>query len=232
MLFTIAFRNILRNKRRSLMTLLAIAVGGIALVLFGEFVAFVKVGLETNAVQNVGHLTVYRTGYFDYGAGNPAAFGIGNYEQVARAIAADPEIEPTLNLVTPTVSLTGIAGNFDIDASKTFLGTGYVPSDRDRMLRWDEHGVSRHRVFGDSGSAMATRRAAWSASGWRASSGSARSSRSRTARLGRASPRRRRRRRRLPISPHSRRKAMPPPICTATRHASICSPQRRAARRT
>jgi len=151
MLFTIAFRNILRNKRRSLMTLLAIAVGGIALVLFGEFVAFVKVGLETNAVQNVGHLTVYRTGYFDYGAGNPAAFGIGNYEQVARAIAADPEIEPTLNLVTPTVSLTGIAGNFDIDASKTFLGTGYVPSDRDRMLRWDEHGVSRHRVFGDSG---------------------------------------------------------------------------------
>jgi putative ABC transport system permease protein len=133
------------------MTLLAIAVGGVAVVLFGEFVAFVKAGLETNAVQNVGHLTVFRTGYFDYGAGNPAAYGIANYEEVTDAIADDPEIAPRLNVVTPTVSLTGIAGNFDIDASKTFLGTGYVPSDRDRMRRWDEHGVNRRRVLVASG---------------------------------------------------------------------------------
>jgi putative ABC transport system permease protein len=86
MLFKIAFRNILRNGRRSAMTLLAIAVGSIAVVLFGEFVAFIRAGLETNAVQNVGHLTVFRTGYFDYGAGNPAAFGIEGYENVIRAI--------------------------------------------------------------------------------------------------------------------------------------------------
>ncbi len=146
MLFKIAFRNILRNGRRSAMTLLAIAVGSIAVVLFGEFVAFIRAGLETNAVQNVGHLTVFRTGYFDYGAGNPAAFGIEGYENVIRLIKSDPEVGPTLNVVTPTVSLSGIAGNFDIDASKTFLGAGYVPADREQMRRWDEHGVSRHRA--------------------------------------------------------------------------------------
>jgi len=149
MLFKIAFRNILRNGRRSAMTLLAIAVGSIAVVLFGEFVAFIRAGLETNAVQNVGHLTVFRTGYFDYGAGNPAAFGIEGYENVIRLIKSDPEVGPTLNVVTPTVSLSGIAGNFDIDASKTFLGAGYVPADRERMRRWDEHGVSRHRANED-----------------------------------------------------------------------------------
>lgn len=149
MLFKIAFRNILRNGRRSAMTLLAIAVGSIAVVLFGEFVAFIRAGLETNAVQNVGHLTVFRTGYFDYGAGNPAAFGIEGYENVIRLIKGDPEVGPTLNVVTPTVSLSGIAGNFDIDASKTFLGAGYVPADREHMRRWDEHGVSRHRANED-----------------------------------------------------------------------------------
>jgi putative ABC transport system permease protein len=149
MLFKIAFRNILRNGRRSAMTLLAIAVGSIAVVLFGEFVAFIRAGLETNAVQNVGHLTVFRTGYFDYGAGNPAAFGIEGYENVIRLIKGDPEVGPTLNVVTPTVSLSGIAGNFDIDASKTFLGAGYVPADREQMRRWDEHGVSRHRANED-----------------------------------------------------------------------------------
>src|SRR5688572_15627682 len=98
MLVKIAFRNILRNRRRSLMTLLAIAVGGVAVVLFGEFVAFIKAGLETNAVQKVGHLTVFRKGYFDYGAGNPAAFGIDDYQQVMRLIAEDAQIEPALNV--------------------------------------------------------------------------------------------------------------------------------------
>jgi putative ABC transport system permease protein len=149
MLFKIAFRNILRNGRRSAMTLLAIAVGSIAVVLFGEFVAFIRAGLETNAVQNVGHFSVFRTGYFDYGAGNPAAFGIEGYENVIRLIKNDPEVGPTLNVVTPTVALSGIAGNFDIDASKTFLGAGYVPADREQLRRWDEHGVSRHRANED-----------------------------------------------------------------------------------
>jgi putative ABC transport system permease protein len=63
-----------------------------------------------------------------------------------RTLRDDPEIGPKLNVVTPTISLTGIAGNFDLDASKTFLGTGYVPSDRDRLLSWDEHRVMLRRV--------------------------------------------------------------------------------------
>jgi putative ABC transport system permease protein len=151
MLSKIAFRNILRNRRRSAMTVLAIAVGAVAIVLFGEFVAFIRAGLETNAVQKVGHLTVFRRGYFDYGAGNPAAFGIDDYQALLRLVRDDPEVGPKLNVVTPTVSLTGIAGNFDIDTSKTFLGTGVVPSDRERMQQWDEHGVNRRRVRPESG---------------------------------------------------------------------------------
>jgi putative ABC transport system permease protein len=151
MLLKIAFRNLLRNARRSLMTVLAIAVGGISMVLFGEFVGFVRASLETDAVQNVGHLTVYRKGFFDYGAGNPAAFGITDYEAVMRVIGQDQAIAPALRVITPTVSLTGIVGNFEIDTSKTFLGTGYVPADREAMRLWDEHGVARRRVLQDSG---------------------------------------------------------------------------------
>ncbi|WP_437588902.1 ABC transporter permease [Sorangium sp. So ce1000] len=146
MLLKIAFRNILRNGRRSLVTLLAIAVGAVSLVLFGEFSGYIKAALETNAVEKSGHLTIFRTGYFDYGAGNPAAFAINDYREIIRLVEGDPEIKPKLNVITPTVSVTGIVGNFEIDASKTFLGTGYVPADRARLLKWDQYGVMSRRV--------------------------------------------------------------------------------------
>jgi len=143
--FKIAFRNILRNRRRSAMAILAIALGGAAIVLFGEYAGYVRAGLETSAVRNVGHLTVFREGYSDYGAGNPAGFAIEDYPRVIREIQAVPERASAIDIITPTISLTGIAGNFDVDASKTFLGTGFVPSDRDRMLRWDGYGIRRSR---------------------------------------------------------------------------------------
>ena len=151
MTFKIAFRNVLRNRRRSAMTLLAIAVGVIGIVLFGDFVRFVTAGLETNAVDKVGHLEVFRTGYFAFGAGNPAEFGIDDYASVVKAIGDDPALAGKLSVVTPVVQLAGIAGNFALDVSKTFLGTGVVPSDRDRLRLWDEHGVNRRRLLPDSG---------------------------------------------------------------------------------
>ncbi len=141
MLFKIAFRNILRNGRRSLMTASAIAVGAIALILFGEYNDFAFLGLQTQAVIHTGHLEVFHKGYFDFGSGNPAAYSISHYKSVMKLIKDDPVLKPMLNVVTPTVSLFGIAGNFSIDASKTFFGTGFIPSDRDKMRHWNEYGL-------------------------------------------------------------------------------------------
>ena len=136
-----AFRNIIRNSRRSLMTIAAIAVGAVSMVLFGEFMGYVTKACQTNTVAHFGHLTLFRQGYFDFGAGNPAAYGIDAYQEVIRTVQKDATIEPLVNVVTPTVSLFGIAGNYEIEVSKTFMGYGFVPSDRDRMLAWDEYGL-------------------------------------------------------------------------------------------
>ena len=143
MLFKIAFRNILRNARRSLMTASAIAVGAVAMILFGEYVAFIMVGLETGAVENGGHLTVYHKGYFDFGSGNPSAYSIADYQSVIRLIENDPVLKPEVTVVTPTVTLFGIAGNFAIDSSKTFFGSGFVAADRVKMRKWNEYGILR-----------------------------------------------------------------------------------------
>jgi putative ABC transport system permease protein len=144
LLLKIAFRNMLRNLRRSLMTGSAVAAGALALLLFGGFAAYIFAGLETNNVQRIGHLTVFRAGYFLLGAGNPAAYGIDRYADVMSLIAHDPVVGPMINVITPTQSLVGIAGNFSgsVEASKTFLGTGLIPSSRERMRQWDEFRAS------------------------------------------------------------------------------------------
>ena len=144
LLLKIAFRNMLRNLRRSLMTGSAVAAGALSLLLFGGFAAYIFAGLETNNVQRIGHLTVFRSGYFLLGAGNPAAYGIDRYEDVIGLIERDPVLGPMINVITPTQSLVGIAGNFSgsVEASKTFLGTGLIPSSRERMRQWDEFRAS------------------------------------------------------------------------------------------
>ena len=89
LLLKIAFRNMLRNLRRSLMTGSAVAAGALALLLFGGFTAYIFAGLETNNVQRIGHLTIFREGYFLLGAGNPAAYGIDHYRDVMSLIEHD-----------------------------------------------------------------------------------------------------------------------------------------------
>jgi putative ABC transport system permease protein len=147
LLLKIASRNILRNRRRSLMTGSAVAAGALAMLLFGGFATYIFAGLETNNVQRIGHLSVFRSGYFLFGAGNPAAYGIENYREVMNLIGRDPVLRPMVNVLTPSQALVGIAGNFsgDQDASKTFLGVGLVPSDRDRMRQWDEFATGTAR---------------------------------------------------------------------------------------
>ena len=140
MLFKIAARSILRNRRRSLVTALAITVGATALIVFGAFQAYVYLQLETAAVRSVGHLSVFRDGYFLYGSGNPAAWGIDEHQRVMQLIAEDPVLKPMLRVITPRLVLQGIAGHHEngVDAAKTFMGVGIVASDRDRMLGWDD----------------------------------------------------------------------------------------------
>jgi len=147
----IAFRNMLRNRRRSAMTALAVAVGTMTFLLFGAFLAFVFTSLETDAVRRGGHLTVFKSGYFLLGAGDPAGYGIARYRDVAELIRTDPEIAPRLNIISPTLTVSGIAGNFsgENEASKTFFGVGRVPADRAAMRRWDEHGIGQRDATDD-----------------------------------------------------------------------------------
>jgi putative ABC transport system permease protein len=137
--FSLALRNLLRNYRRSLGTLLAMLVGAVTILLFGGYSQALNLGLQTGFVQSSGHLQIQHKDYFLYGNGNPAAYGIANYPALLSLLKKDPVLAPMLNVVTPTLSLGGIAGNFSAGVSRTVLGLGAVVEDQNKLRLWNDY---------------------------------------------------------------------------------------------
>jgi len=140
-LWTLALRNLLRNRRRSLTTLVAMVVGLVAILLFGGYRSNILHGTQTGFVQQTGHLQIQRKGYFLDGGDNPAAYGIAGYRRLIEAIEADPALAPMLAVVTPTLQLGGIAGNFGAGVSRSVIAIGLIPDEHNRLLAWNDYGV-------------------------------------------------------------------------------------------
>lgn len=138
----LAFRNLLRNRQRTFAVLLTLAVGGMALLLFGGFSRFITYGLQTGYVHHSGHLQVQRAGYFLYGSGDPLSYGIENYAVVIERLRSDPVLAPMIDVITPTLDLSGIASNPNGSASRTVLAHGVVADEQARMRLWNEYGLA------------------------------------------------------------------------------------------
>lgn len=145
---SLAWRNLLRNRRRSLMTLIAMVLGLTAVLLFGGYIRDINYSLQTNFVTSTGHLQIQHKDYFRFGSGNPAAYGIQHYERIIAAVKNDPELAPMLLVVTPTLQFGAIAGNFAASVSRTVFINGTVVEDQNRMREWNDYGQrdlsSRH----------------------------------------------------------------------------------------
>ena len=137
----LALRNLLRNRRRSLATLLTMVVGLTAILLFGGYRSNIQYGALTGFVQYTGHLQIQRQGYFEEGSDNPSAYGIRHYDALMAALRRDPQLGPLLNEVTPALQLGGIAGRFAANVSRSVLVNGVDAAARNRMLRWNEYHV-------------------------------------------------------------------------------------------
>ena len=131
-------RNLLRNRRRSLATLLAIAIGAAAILLFGGYSANIKLSMQTAYVRAGGHLQVQHRDYFLFGSGNPTAYGIHGVRKVLDAIANDPALKERVRVATPTLQFGGIAGNYSEGVSRTVVGLGLQAKEAQAMREWNE----------------------------------------------------------------------------------------------
>jgi putative ABC transport system permease protein len=125
--FKLAIRNIKRNRRRSMMTLAAIAVGFAALSLFQGYMHSTYTGLRESAIrgEGLGHLTIFQTGWLTQGQQAPADFMFSG--ETTRKIINLVEAEADVLLATPRLHISGLVSNGVV--STIFLAQGVIPRD-------------------------------------------------------------------------------------------------------
>ncbi len=125
--FKIALRNIVKNRRRSLVTLLAVSFGFGAVSLFSGYTSFTYNGLRNAAIhgEGLGHLTLYKSGWLENGKIEPDKymFSEDELQQVLDSVRAEEGVK----LATPQLYISGLVANSSI--STIFIGKGVVPED-------------------------------------------------------------------------------------------------------
>ena len=118
----LAFRNVVRQKRRSTIAVGSVAFGITALILANGFIAWIFVDFrETTIKSQLGHLQVVRPGYHDAGKADPYAFLLPD---------AVPELETPnepqhIKAVAPRLSFSGLISRGE--ATLSFIGDGDDP---------------------------------------------------------------------------------------------------------
>ena len=124
----IAARSVFRNKRRTVITLLSIIFGCVAIIVFGGFVDYSMWGLRESTIHSrLGHLQVYKAGYSEKGGTNPLAYTIEDYPRI-RSIIED---EDHVDFVTSRLEFSGLIGG--AENSVICIGKGVEP-EKEREL--------------------------------------------------------------------------------------------------
>ncbi|HTE14830.1 MAG TPA: ABC transporter permease [Burkholderiales bacterium] len=122
--FSLAARNILRQRRRSIISICAVAFGITALILATGFIEHIfLIFREATIKSQLGHLQIVKPGFHDAGKANPYAFLLPD-ELPALGTATESR---TIKTIAPRISFSGLISHGTSTIS--FIGEGVSPSD-------------------------------------------------------------------------------------------------------
>jgi putative ABC transport system permease protein len=119
--FALAWRNLLRQRRRSLLMGTVVALGFAAVALAGGFIAQSFEGLKETTIRTVGQLQIVDKRAVSGTEEKTLEFGLVDAGRARALVAADPAVEA----VIPRIDFVGLATNGA--RSVPFLGVGVDP---------------------------------------------------------------------------------------------------------
>lgn len=133
-----ALRNILRHRKRSIVTVLTVCLGFTALGVIGGIVNNIYSRLKEQAIvaEKLGHITFAKEGFFENGKMEPEKYlwdkeELDNILKILRA-------EPDVLIATPRINIFGIASNGK--ASTIFVTEAVEPVDDHKLIKTNVDG--------------------------------------------------------------------------------------------
>jgi putative ABC transport system permease protein len=118
----LAFRNVFRNRRRTVMTLLMVGGGVAGLLMVGGFFAFMFRGLRESTIRNgLGHIQVFNAEHFRRDEVHVLDTGITNWQLASQSIRATDHVRG----VAPRIEFYGMLSNGV--KSSVFMGSAVQP---------------------------------------------------------------------------------------------------------
>lgn len=140
----LAFRNVFRNRRRTVMTLLMVGGGVAGLLLVGGFFAFMFRGLRESTIRTgLGHIQIFNAEHFSRDEVHVLDTGISNWRQVAGATESAQHVRG----VAPRIEFYGMLSNGV--KSSVFMGSAVDP-DTERKMGFDPRIASGRDLSGNS----------------------------------------------------------------------------------
>ncbi|MEC7940184.1 MAG: FtsX-like permease family protein [Pseudomonadota bacterium] len=114
----LAWLNLLRNGRRSLLSVLIIAIAVFALTSAGGYGLYTYESLRESTARDTGHLTLSTPGYFEQDEDMPLSNSLDSVQALTKSIIGDSDVRG----VQPRVYFSGLVSNGS--KSTIFMGTG------------------------------------------------------------------------------------------------------------
>ncbi|UCE25356.1 MAG: ABC transporter permease [Candidatus Zixiibacteriota bacterium] len=142
LMFKVAFRNVLRQKRRTLLTVLTMMVGfALAAISIAWSDGSYNVIIDMFTRNQLGHIQIHGEGYLD----RPTLYNtVNNYEEVGEKIGAVEGVEAW----TPRIFSAGLASASDKSAGVRIIGID--PNRENTATRFDKK-ITRGQTFSEDG---------------------------------------------------------------------------------
>jgi putative ABC transport system permease protein len=140
----LAFRNVFRNRRRTMMTLMMVGGGVAGLLMVGGFFAFMFRGLRESTIRTgLGHIQIFTAEHFSRDEVHVLDTGISNWQQVAASAQSVQHVRG----VAPRIEFYGMLSNGV--KSSVFMGSAVNP-DTERKMGFDPRIATGRDLNGNS----------------------------------------------------------------------------------
>ena len=104
----LAFRNVFRNRRRTIMTLFMVSGGVAGLLLAGGYFAHMINGLREDTISNgLGHIQIFTAEHFNREEKHVLDTGIDNWRNVAASVSTGGHVRG----IAPRIEFNGMLSN-------------------------------------------------------------------------------------------------------------------------